>query len=69
MLSSIYEKFVESRNQRGLVLWLVPTNAIRTQTIDALKNRDIVAKRMTPSQLEKAKDLAVECEKKNYKGC
>ena len=41
MLSSIYEKFVESRNQRGLVLWLVPTNAIRTQTIDALKNTPI----------------------------
>ena len=40
MLSSIYEKFAESRNQKGLMLWLVPTNAIRTQTIDALKNRD-----------------------------
>ena len=36
---------------------------------DATKNRDIVAKRMTPSQLETAQKLARECVKKNYKGC
>ena len=35
----------------------------------ATKNRDTVAKEMTPSQLEKAKRLARECVKKNYKGC
>jgi len=35
----------------------------------ASKNRDIVAKQMTPSQLEKAQDLARECVAKNYKGC
>ena len=40
MLNSIYEKFAQSRNQRGLVLWLVPTNAIRTQTINALNDRN-----------------------------
>ena len=40
ILDSIYEKFAESRNQKGLVLWLVPTNAIRTQTINALKDRN-----------------------------
>ena len=39
ILNSIYEKFVESRNQKGLVLWLVPTNAIRTQTVNALRDR------------------------------
>ena len=33
------------------------------------KVRDLVAKKMTPSQLEKAQDLARECVKKNYKGC
>ena len=33
------------------------------------KLRDIVTKRMTPSQLEKAQDLARECVAKNYKGC
>jgi len=33
------------------------------------KLRDLVAKKMTTSQLEKAQDLARECMKKNYKGC
>ena len=36
---------------------------------DALKNRDEVAKRMNPADLSKAKDLAVECVRKKYKGC
>jgi antitoxin component YwqK of YwqJK toxin-antitoxin module len=35
----------------------------------AVKNRDKVAKRMTPSQLAKAKDLARECVRKKYKRC
>ncbi len=40
LLNSIYEKFAESRNQKGVVLWLVPTTAIKTQTINALKDRN-----------------------------
>jgi hypothetical protein len=36
---------------------------------NASKNRDIVAGKMTPSQLEKAQDLARECVRKKYKGC
>ena len=36
---------------------------------DAIENRDIVANRMTPSDISKAQDLARECVKKNYKGC
>ena len=36
---------------------------------DASNNRDLVAKKMPPSQIEKAQDLARECVKKNYKGC
>ena len=35
----------------------------------AAKNSDITAAKMTPSQLEKAQDLARACVKKNYKGC
>jgi TPR repeat protein len=35
----------------------------------AMENRDIVAKKMTPSQIEKAQTLAGECVAKNYKGC
>jgi TPR repeat protein len=33
------------------------------------KNRDIAAKQMTPTQIEKAQDLARECVRKEYKGC
>ena len=29
----------------------------------------LLAEAMTPSQIEKAQDLARECVKKNYKGC
>ena len=35
----------------------------------ATKYRDLLAKEMTPSQLEKAQDLARECVRKKYKGC
>ena len=35
----------------------------------ASENRDMVAERMPPSQIEKAQDLARECVSKNYKGC
>ena len=36
---------------------------------NASKNRDIVAKRMTSNQIEKAQKLARECVRKKYKGC
>ena len=36
---------------------------------NAKEGRDIAANRMTPSQLEKATDLARECVKKEYKDC
>mgnify|MGYP003655751133 CR=1 len=35
----------------------------------SVKNRDIVAGWMTPSQLETAQKLARECVRKKYKGC
>ena len=35
----------------------------------AMEDRNFVAKKMTPSQLEKAQDLARECVAKNYKDC
>ena len=40
MLHSLYEKFAQEKNEKGLVMWLVPTDAIRTQIITALKNRE-----------------------------
>ena len=36
---------------------------------DGAKNRDIVAKKMTPQQIEKAQDMARACEARNFKGC
>ena len=36
---------------------------------NASKVLDLLVKSMTPSQIEKAQDLARECVKKNYKGC
>ena len=37
--------------------------------LDSVKNRDSIAKRMNSAQLEKAKYLAGECIRKEYKGC
>ena len=36
---------------------------------DARSLRDKLAEKMTPSQMEKAQDLARDCMKKNFKGC
>jgi hypothetical protein len=36
---------------------------------NASKNRDIVAKRMTSNQIEKAQNLARLCIRRKYKGC
>ena len=36
---------------------------------DAVGARDLLEERMTPSQIEKAQDLARECVRKDYKGC
>ena len=36
---------------------------------DAVKNRDIVAKEMTPADISTAQKLARECVRKKYKGC
>ena len=36
---------------------------------DAIKGRDIFAKRMTPADISAAQKLARECVAKNYKGC
>ena len=36
---------------------------------NAVKNRDIVAKRMTPQQIAEAQKLARECQARNFKNC
>ena len=47
---------------------LLPVAAINGNEI-GLRIRDVVAQKMTPSQLKKAKDLARKCIRKEYKGC
>ena len=36
---------------------------------DGAKNRDLLAKLMTPQQIEKAQDMARACQARNFKGC
>ena len=36
---------------------------------DAVKNRDIAAKRLTPQQMAEALKLARECQARDFKGC
>jgi superfamily II DNA or RNA helicase len=38
-LGLIFGKYLSERNDKGLVVWFVPSDAIRTQTLDNLKNR------------------------------
>ena len=37
--------------------------------VGAVKNRDIIAKLMTPQQMAEAQKLARECQARNFKGC
>ena len=34
-----------------------------------IKNRDIITKKMTPQQIEKAQEMAKACQARNFKGC
>ena len=38
LLNSIYQEYLRRGSDTGIVMWLVPTDIIRTQTLDALKN-------------------------------
>ena len=38
-LGKIYDHYLLERDYKGLVVWFVPSDAIRTQTLDALKDR------------------------------
>lgn len=56
-----------SRNNTRAFIWLHLT-ALQGDKV-GIKNRDLVAKLMSKSQLKKAIELALECKKKKYKGC
>ena len=40
-----------------------------TGNADAVKNRDMIAKQMTPQQIAEAQKLARECQARNFKNC
>lgn len=39
-LGTIFDNYLQDKNGKGLVMWFVPSDAIRTQTLDNLKNRE-----------------------------
>jgi uncharacterized protein len=43
--------------------------AVANGSHEALKERDMMAKKMTPKQIEQAQELARKCTTNNYKGC
>ena len=59
-------KGVIQDNVYALIWW----NVAASQGVrNATKNRDILAKKMTPADISKAQRLAQKCAKKSYKGC
>jgi TPR repeat protein len=70
-----YNLGVMYENGRGILqdyvrahMW-INIASISGESKNASKNRDIVAKVMTPSQIAEAQKLARECVRKKYKGC
>ena len=53
-------------NVRAYVWWNIAASSGDEM---AVKNRGIVAKKMTPAQSPEAQKLARECVRKKYKGC
>lgn len=39
-LGVIFDNYLQDKNGKGLIMWFVPSDAIRTQTLDNLKNRE-----------------------------
>src|SRR3989338_5197411 len=39
-LSVIFDNYLQDKNGKGLVMWYVPSDAIRTQTLSNLQNRE-----------------------------
>ena len=38
LLNSLYQEYLRTKNEKGIVMWLVPTDAIRTQTLSTLND-------------------------------
>lgn len=54
--------------QDNLRAWVWFSIAASNGSEEAVKGRDIVAKKMTSADISKAQKMALECEAKNYKG-
>ncbi len=68
LLDGMYERghgVIQDNVYAHMCLNIAASSGDKVATI----NRDFIAKQMTPSQLEKAQDLARECVRKKYKGC
>ena len=65
-LNSISQENLALKSENEQLKVLVES---QNEELKSFKNRDKITKLMTPSQIEKAQDLARECVKKNYKGC
>jgi TPR repeat protein len=57
---------VPQNNVRGYIWWSV---AAAQGEEDAKRNRDIVAKRLTPDQLTQAQQIATRCIDSGYQDC
>jgi TPR repeat protein len=57
---------VPQNNVRGYIWWSV---AAAQGEEDAKRNRDIVAKRLTPDQLTQAQQIATRCIDSDYQDC
>ncbi len=51
------------------LIWASIASSNGYESKNAKRLLESLNKEMTPSQIEKAQDLARECVKKNYKGC
>ena len=71
---SYLEKKLTLEQRENAIAAAAKWSPVRTlhflRNVDAgAKNRDIIAKRMTPQQIEKAQDMARACQARNFKGC
>ena len=65
-----YVKIANKYRDKGVNIIAVNSNSARFNGSENVsKLLDVLGKKMTPSQIEKAQDLARECVKKDYKGC
>jgi TPR repeat protein len=66
-LANWFGRGVVAQDQVRAYMWI--NIAAANGSHEALKERDMIAKKMTPKQIEQAQELARKCTTNNYKGC